>query len=31
MFEDGIKDEKADTGVKVFDVAEIVARALHAE
>lgn len=31
MFEDGIKDEKADTGVKVLDVAEIVARALHAE
>jgi Fe-S oxidoreductase len=31
MFEDGIKDEKADTGVKVLDVAEIVARAFHAE
>ena len=28
MFEDGIKDEKVDTSVKVLDIAEIVARAL---
>jgi Fe-S oxidoreductase len=31
MFEDGIKDEKADASVKVLDVAEIVARALPAD
>lgn len=28
MFEDGIKDEKADERVKVLDVAEIVAQSL---
>ncbi len=29
MFEDGVKDEKADKTVKVLDVAEIAARALQ--
>ena len=28
MFEDGVKDEKADNSVRVLDVAEIVCRAL---
>ena len=28
MFEDGVKDKKADSSVKVFDVAEIAAKAL---
>jgi Fe-S oxidoreductase len=31
MFEDGIKDEKADTSVKVLDVAEIIAKVLPSE
>jgi hypothetical protein len=28
MFEDGLKDKDADTGIKVLDLAEIVAKAL---
>jgi Fe-S oxidoreductase len=29
MFEDGIKDEKADDRVKVYDVAEIVSQSIE--